>query len=91
LGFFILVGLVVNHAMRIAHQSLKFIRKGNMDLNKAIREGIRIRIRLIDMSTATGVFDRVPLVFLPGVVPVFFFCYLGLCLKKQVITGAHQY
>jgi len=66
LGFVILVGIVVNNAILIVHQSLNFIRKGNMGLNTAIREAVRIRIRPIYMSTATSVFGMVPLVFLPG-------------------------
>jgi len=37
LGFVILVGIVVNNAILIVHQSLNFIRKENMELHTAIK------------------------------------------------------
>ena len=66
LGFVILVGIVVNNAILIVHQSLNFIRKDKMDLHTAIKEAVRVRIRPIYMSTATSIFGMLPLVFLPG-------------------------
>jgi len=66
LGFVILVGIVVNNAILIVHQSLNFIRKEKMDLHAAIKEAVRVRIRPIYMSTATSIFGMLPLVFLPG-------------------------
>ena len=66
LGFVILVGIVVNNAILIVHQSLNFIRKDKMDFHAAIIEAVRVRIRPIYMSTATSIFGMLPLVFLPG-------------------------
>ena len=66
LGFVILVGIVVNNAILIVHQSLNFIRKENMELHTAIKEAVRIRVRPIYMSTTTSIFGMVPLVFFPG-------------------------
>jgi len=66
LGFVILVGIVVNNAILIVHQSLNFIRKEGMDAQMAIKEAVRIRIRPIFMSTTTSIFGMVPLVFFPG-------------------------
>jgi len=66
LGFVILVGIVVNNAILIVHQSLNFIRKDGMDLYGALREAVRIRVRPIYMSTTTSIFGMVPLVFFPG-------------------------
>jgi HAE1 family hydrophobic/amphiphilic exporter-1 len=66
LGFVILVGIVVNNAILIVHQSLNFIRKDGMDLYGAVREAVRIRVRPIYMSTTTSIFGMVPLVFFPG-------------------------
>ncbi len=66
LGFVILIGIVVNNAILIVHQSLNFIRNENMDPQKAIIESVRIRIRPIFMSTTTSIFGMAPLVFFPG-------------------------
>jgi HAE1 family hydrophobic/amphiphilic exporter-1 len=66
LGFVILVGIVVNNAILIVHQSLNFIRTRQMELHAAIKEAVRIRVRPIYMSTTTSIFGMVPLVFFPG-------------------------
>ena len=66
LGFVILVGIVVNNAILIVHQSLNFIRKDKMEPQKAISEAVKIRIRPIFMSTTTSIFGMAPLVFFPG-------------------------
>ncbi|MBW1922068.1 MAG: efflux RND transporter permease subunit [Deltaproteobacteria bacterium] len=66
LGFVILVGIVVNNAILIVHQSLNFIREQGMDPKTAIVEAVRIRVRPIYMSTTTSIFGMVPLVLYPG-------------------------
>ena len=66
LGFIILVGIVVNNAILVVHQSLTFIRSGVMDVNEAIKEAVRIRIRPIFMSTTTSICGMAPLVFFPA-------------------------
>jgi len=66
LGFVILVGIVVNNAILVVHQSLNYIRNEQMDVNRAIMEAVKIRVRPIYMSTATSIFGMVPLVFFPG-------------------------
>jgi len=66
LGFVILVGIVVNNAILIVHQALNFIRNDQMDVNAAINEAVKIRIRPIYMSTTTSIFGMLPLVFFPG-------------------------
>ena len=66
LGFVILVGTVVNNAILLVHQSLNLIRNEGMDLQPAILESIRTRIRPIFMTTLTTVFGLSPLVFFPG-------------------------
>jgi HAE1 family hydrophobic/amphiphilic exporter-1 len=66
LGFVILVGIVVNNAILIVHQSLNFIREGKMEPQRAIIESVRIRVRPIFMSTTTSIFGMAPLVFFPG-------------------------
>ncbi|MFO8083311.1 MAG: efflux RND transporter permease subunit [Desulfobacterales bacterium] len=66
LGFVILVGIVVNNAILIVHQSLNNIRESSMLPREAIAEAVRTRIRPIYMSTITTVFGLMPLVVSPG-------------------------
>jgi HAE1 family hydrophobic/amphiphilic exporter-1 len=66
LGFVILIGIVVNNAILIVHQSLNNMRESNMPSREAIRESVRSRIRPIYMSTTTSVFGMLPLVLFPG-------------------------
>ena len=66
LGFVILVGIVVNNAILIVHQTLNNIRDGNMLPRDAITESVRSRIRPIYMSTITTITAMLPLVLAPG-------------------------
>ena len=66
LGFVILVGIVVNNAILLVHQSLHLIRQENMAPDLAITTATRNRIRPIFMSTLTSVFGMLPLVLFPG-------------------------
>ena len=66
LGFFILVGTVVNNAILIVHQSLNLIRDEGSAPREAIRDATATRIRPIFMSVATSVFGMLPLVLFPG-------------------------
>jgi len=66
LGFVILVGIVVNNAILIVHQSLNNIRDHNMSPREAITESVRTRIRPIYMSSITTVSAMLPLVLAPG-------------------------
>lgn len=66
LGFVILVGIVVNNAILIVHQSLYHLREESMSPVGAIEEATRNRIRPIFMSTLTSVCGMLPLVLFPG-------------------------
>lgn len=66
LGFIILVGVVVNNAILIVHQSLNNIRYHNMDHRDAVIEATRSRLRPIYMTAATSIFGMLPLVVWPG-------------------------
>ena len=81
LGFIILVGIVVNNAILIVHQSLNYIRNEGMEHKKAVLEATKTRIRPIYMSSMTSVFGMLPLVLVPGPGSEF---YRGL---GSVITG----
>ncbi|MDE0811642.1 MAG: efflux RND transporter permease subunit, partial [Alphaproteobacteria bacterium] len=66
LGFVILVGIVVNNAILLVHQTLHHLRTDGMAPDKAILEATRNRIRPIFMSTLTSVLGMLPLVVFPG-------------------------
>ncbi|UCF69454.1 MAG: efflux RND transporter permease subunit, partial [Acidobacteriota bacterium] len=66
LGFVILIGIVVNNAILIVHQSLNLMRLEGWSSQRAIPEAVRTRVRPIFMSTATSVFGLAPLVLFPG-------------------------
>jgi HAE1 family hydrophobic/amphiphilic exporter-1 len=66
LGFIILVGIVVNNAILIVHQSLYHLREEGMSPVDAIEEATRNRIRPIFMSTLTSIMGMLPLVVFPG-------------------------
>ncbi len=66
LGFVILIGIVVNNAILLVHQTLHNIRKDGMTPEVAITEATRNRIRPIFSSTLTSVFGMLPLVVFPG-------------------------
>ncbi len=66
LGFIILIGIVVNNAILLIHQTLFHIREEGQSPGDAIVEATRNRIRPIFMSTLTSVFGMLPLVLLPG-------------------------
>ncbi len=66
LGFVILVGVVVNNAILIVHQSLNNVRINRMPYREAVLEATRTRLRPIYMSAATSIFGMLPLVLVPG-------------------------
>jgi len=66
LGFVILVGIVVNNAILIVHQTLYHLRDEGMEPVDAIEEATRNRIRPIFMSTLTSVMGMLPLIVFPG-------------------------
>ena len=81
LGFIILVGIVVNNAILIVHQSLNLIRDEGYEHKRAVIEATKTRIRPIYMSSLTSIFGMLPLVLIPGPGSEF---YRGL---GSVITG----
>ena len=66
LGFVILIGIVVNNAILLVHQTLFHIRSEGLRVDAAIMQATRNRIRPIFMSTLTSVFGMLPLVLFPG-------------------------
>ena len=66
LGFVILIGIVVNNAILLVHQTLHHLRDEGMSPSDAILEATHNRIRPIFMSTLTSVLGMLPLVVFPG-------------------------
>ena len=66
LGFVILIGIVVNNAILLVHQTLYLVRHENKEVAEAIVEATRNRTRPIFMSTLTSVCGMLPLVLFPG-------------------------
>jgi multidrug efflux pump subunit AcrB len=80
IGFIILLGLVVNNAILLVHQTRSAERRG-VGRREAVTEALRLRMRPIFMSTLTSIFGMLPLVLLPGAGSVI---YRGLA---TVIVG----
>ncbi len=65
IGFIILLGLVVNNAILLVHQTRAAEREG-MGRRDAVEQAVRLRLRPILMSTLTTLFGMLPLVLIPG-------------------------
>ena len=80
LGFIILIGVVVNNAILVVHQTLNFMKPREsqkegltedvpvpgLSVQEAIRESVRSRVRPIMMSMLTTTFGLLPLVLSSG-------------------------
>ena len=80
IGFIILLGLVVNNAILLVHQTRSAEHQG-LDRRSAVAQALRLRLRPIFMSTLTSIFGMLPLVLMPGTGSVI---YRGLAV---VIVG----
>jgi multidrug efflux pump subunit AcrB len=80
IGFVILLGLVVNNAILLVHQTRSAEREG-ASRRDAVAQALRLRTRPILMSTLTSLFGMLPLLLMPGVGSVI---YRGLA---SVIVG----
>ncbi len=65
IGFITLMGLVVNNAILLVHQSRLSEREG-LPRRDAVRGAVRVRLRPILMSTLTSLFGMLPLLLVPG-------------------------
>ena len=65
IGFVILLGLVVNNAILLVHQTRAAERNG-IGRQAAVEQAIRLRLRPIFMSTLTSIFGMLPLLVIPG-------------------------
>ena len=65
IGFIILIGLVVNNAILLVHQTRAMERHG-LARRSAVTEAVGMRLRPIVMSTLTSIFGMLPLLLVPG-------------------------
>ena len=65
IGFIILLGLVVNNAILLVHQTRAMERHG-LARRAAVTEAVGMRLRPILMSTLTSIFGMLPLLVIPG-------------------------
>ncbi len=65
IGFVILLGLVVNNAILLVHQTRSAEREG-LNRHHAVEQALRLRLRPIFMSTLTSIFGMLPLLLIPG-------------------------
>ncbi len=65
IGFITLLGLVVNNAILLVHQTRTAEREG-LDRRSSVEQAIRRRLRPILMSTMTSLFGMLPLLLIPG-------------------------
>jgi multidrug efflux pump subunit AcrB len=80
IGFVILLGLVVNNAILLVHQTRSAEREG-LSRHHAVELALQTRLRPIFMSTLTSIFGMLPLLLMPGAGSVI---YRGLA---AVIVG----
>ncbi|MEP4148891.1 MAG: efflux RND transporter permease subunit [Halioglobus sp.] len=80
IGFVILLGLVVNNAILLVHQTRNTEREG-VNRHQAVEQALETRLRPIFMSTLTSIFGMLPLLLMPGAGSVI---YRGLA---AVIVG----
>jgi len=65
IGFITLLGLVVNNAILLVHQTRTAEREG-LDRRSSVEQAVRRRLRPILMSTMTSLFGMLPLLLIPG-------------------------
>ena len=65
IGFIILLGLVVNNAILLVHQTRAAERTG-LGRREAVEQAVGLRLRPILMSTLTSIFGMLPLLVIPG-------------------------
>ncbi|WP_448547167.1 efflux RND transporter permease subunit [Thalassotalea fusca] len=80
IGFVILLGLVVNNAILLVHQT-RMGQQSGLSRTEAVEQALSLRLRPIFMSTATSFFGMLPLLLMPGTGSVI---YRGL---SAVIVG----
>ncbi len=65
IGFIIALGLVVNNAILLVHQT-RLAESEGLSRREAVHQALLLRLRPIFMSTLTSIFGMLPLLLIPG-------------------------
>jgi multidrug efflux pump subunit AcrB len=65
IGFITLLGLVVNNAILLVHQT-RLAERAGLDRRSSVEQAVRRRLRPILMTTLTSIFGMLPLLLIPG-------------------------
>ena len=87
LGFIVLLGLVVNNAILLVHQTRAAERQGETR-REAVREAVHVRLRPILMSTMTGIFGMLPLLLLSGAGSEIYQGFAGVIIGGMIVSTA---
>ncbi len=85
IGFVILLGLVVNNAILLVHQTRTAEREG-LDRDQAVEQALQTRLRPIFMSTLTSIFGMLPLLLLPGAGSVIYRGLAGVIVGGMCVS-----
>lgn len=66
IGFIITLGLVVNNAILLVHQTRLAEKEDGLCRRDAVEQALSLRLRPIFMSTLTSIFGMLPLLLIPG-------------------------
>ncbi|BDX06766.1 efflux RND transporter permease subunit [Planctobacterium marinum] len=66
IGFIITLGLVVNNAILLVHQTRLAEKDEGLSRRDAVEQALSLRLRPIFMSTLTSIFGMLPLLLIPG-------------------------
>lgn len=66
IGFIITLGLVVNNAILLVHQTRLAEKEDGLNRRDAVEQALNLRLRPIFMSTLTSIFGMLPLLLIPG-------------------------
>lgn len=66
IGFIITLGLVVNNAILLVHQTRLAEKEDGLNRREAVEQALTLRLRPIFMSTLTSIFGMLPLLLIPG-------------------------
>jgi multidrug efflux pump subunit AcrB len=85
IGFVILLGLVVNNAILLVHQTRSAEREG-LGRDEAVEQALLTRLRPIFMSTLTSIFGMLPLLLLPGAGSVIYRGLAGVIVGGMCVS-----
>lgn len=85
IGFVILLGLVVNNAILLVHQT-RTAERGGLARQQAVEQALQTRLRPIFMSTLTSIFGMLPLLLLPGAGSVIYRGLAGVIVGGMCVS-----